>query len=412
MRNPFRKQKWLIVILSLIMPTLGMATEIPVTVPLDLDQPTYAVPWKRYSQWIPTAWSNYSQLRQEIARPVSFIQHVETPIKGNPDNGKNLIADRSKGNCAACHLLPEEKLPGNVGINISTIGTWQRTDEYLFNYIYDPRIYNPSTVMPPWGAHEVLTKTEIQDIVAYLKTLTKPIQVTDPLENPDKRPIPVEDRNNLDELENPAMFAVELGKKLYNQPGPTSKSCHDCHDNPQKNFATWAVKMPKVEPRLNKIIGVEEFVTRHARATTGTEYLAQTEENLALAIYLRYLANGQVIAIDKNDDNIRIALRRGEKLMDRKIGQLNLACNDCHHTSANKWLRGQHLSDLIGMIDHFPTYRTSRTEIWDIRKRFQWCNVSVRANELPPDAPEYGDLELYLTAANNGRTLSVPGIRH
>lgn len=412
MRSPFRKQRWLVVILSLIMPTLGMTTEIPVTVPLDLDQPTYAVPWKRYSQWVSTDWSNYSQLRQEIARPVSFIQQVETPIKGNPDNGKKLIADRKKGNCAACHLLPEEKLPGNVGINISTIGTWQRTDEYLFNYIYDPRIYNPTTVMPPWGAHEVLTKAEIQDIVTYFKTLTKPVQFTDPLENPDKRPIPVEDRDNLDKLENPAMFAVELGERLYNQPGPLGKSCRDCHDNPQQTFVTWAVRMPKVEPRLNKVIGVEEFVTRHARATTGAEYLAQAEENLAMAIYLRYLANGQVISIDKNDDNTRIALRRGEKLMDRKIGQLNLACNDCHHTSANKWLRGQYLGDLIGMLDHFPTYRTSRTEIWDIRKRFQWCNVSVRANDLPPDAPEYGDLELYLTAANNGRTLSVPGIRH
>jgi len=67
---------------------------------------------------------------------------------------------------------------------------------------------------------------------------------------------------------------------------------------------------------------------------------------------------------------------------------------------------------MVGMLDHFPTYRTSRGEIWDIRKRFQWCNVSVRANELPPDAPEYGDIELYLMIKSNGRILSVPGIRH
>jgi len=64
------------------------------------------------------------------------------------------------------------------------------------------------------------------------------------------------------------------------------------------------------------------------------------------------------------------------------------------------------------MYDHFPTYRTSRGEIWDINKRFQWCNVSVRANELPPYAPEYGDLEIYLATLNNGRILSVPGLRH
>jgi len=33
------------------------------------------------------------------------------------------------------------------------------------------------------------------------------------------------------------------------------------------------------------------------------------------------------------------------------------------------------------------------------------------ADELPPDAKEYGDLELYLTSLSNGLKLSVPGIR-
>jgi sulfur-oxidizing protein SoxA len=31
---------------------------------------------------------------------------------------------------------------------------------------------------------------------------------------------------------------------------------------------------------------------------------------------------------------------------------------------------------------------------------------------LPPDAKEYGDLELYLAARNAGQKLGVPGIRH
>ena len=50
--------------------------------------------------------------------------------------------------------------------------------------------------------------------------------------------------------------------------------------------------------------------------------------------------------------------------------------------------------------------------IWDIRQRFQWCQVNIRADELPPDAKEYGDLELYLASQNEGLKLSVPGIRH
>jgi len=50
--------------------------------------------------------------------------------------------------------------------------------------------------------------------------------------------------------------------------------------------------------------------------------------------------------------------------------------------------------------------------VWDIRKRFQWCQVAIWADDLPPDDSAYGDLELYLAAQNESLKLSVPGIRH
>ncbi|MDI2077924.1 hypothetical protein [Bradyrhizobium sp. Mp27] len=65
-----------------------------------------------------------------------------------------------------------------------------------------------------------------------------------------------------------------------------------------------------------------------------------------------------------------------------------------------------------GQLDYFPTWRTSQQSVWDIRKRFQWCQVAIWADDLPPDAPEYGDLELYLARQNAGQKLSVLGIRH
>lgn len=395
------------------------AEEMSSAVPLELEKPSYATPWNRYKRWKKTDWKNYNNLRHEVPSPISKPQNVETPIKGNPENGKKLVADRKRGgSCLACHILPEAILPGNVGFDLSMIGAWGRSDERLFNYIYDARQFNPVTVMPPWGAHNIFTKDEIKDIVAYLQTLTKPVNFDLHNDNnPAARHEPTETRDNLDPFENPSMFSVDLGEELFATAGPTGKSCQSCHaqDIPKnkKKFTTWAATMPKFETRLNKIIGIEEFVTRHALATTGAEYLSQSEENLALAIYLRYLANGQAIAISKSDANTQAALKRGNALMKRKIGQLNLACMDCHGISANRWIRGQYLASTSGMYDHFPTYRTSRGEIWDIRKRFQWCNLSIRANELPPDAPEYGDLEIYLaTLLNLDRILSVPGIRH
>lgn len=117
---------------------------------------------------------------------------------------------------------------------------------------------------------------------------------------------------------------------------------------------------------------------------------------------------------DLSSAGAKHAVRNGQALMKRKVGQLNMACVDCHtkERHANKWVRGQYLVESKGTTAHFPTWCTSRGDIWDIRKRFQWCNVSVRANELPPDAKEYGDIELALAAINRGEKVNSPGIRH
>jgi L-cysteine S-thiosulfotransferase len=64
------------------------------------------------------------------------------------------------------------------------------------------------------------------------------------------------------------------------------------------------------------------------------------------------------------------------------------------------------------LTKHFPVWRTDRTEVWDIRKRMQWCMVPLGANMLAADAIEYAELELYLTTFDVGKPMSVPGIRH
>ena len=203
-------------------------------------------------------------------------------------------------------------------------------------------------------------------------------------------------------------------RRTHAEAGPKGAACASCHRDAAQAFKTWAASMPRWEPRLGKVLGIEEFVTRHARATTGHAWPIESAENGAFAVYLRFLANGSTIAVDKQSAPAKAAYERGEALTQRKVGQLNFACVDCHGVGrgAGKWIRGQWLGQLRGALDHYPTWRTSLQATWDVRKRFQWCQVAVWANELPPDAKEYGDLELYLAAVNAGQKLSVPGIRH
>ena len=397
-----RLANWALAIVMLAAPAWAQA-------PLALEGSAAPSPWHRYRDWNKARWDNYNTLANPNATPLAGHEIVVAEITGDAAKGQKLAFDRSRGGgCLACHVMGPRTLetPGNVGPDLSEIGKAGRTDQQLFNYVFDARVYNPKSVMPPWGKHGFYSEAEIKDIVAFLKTLKTPARFADPLDDPEKRPRPVEDRDALDPFVNPAADRIEAGAALFKQ------ACASCHASPQVRFKRWAVEMPKWEPRLNKVLGAEEFIARHAMAAAGRNWLMESKENTDMSIYLHSLANGEAIKVDLANPDAKAAYERGVKLADLKVGQFNFACTDCHGQAANKWIRGQWLGEPKGQFDHFPLWRTSRNEIWDIRKRFQWCNVQVRANELPPDAVEYGELELYLRKMNEGQKLTAPNIRH
>jgi len=383
--------------------------------PLQVEGPVSPQPWQRYGDWNKARWDNYNTLAKRDVTPPKGSEIELKEVKGDAATGQKLAFDRSRGGgCLACHVMGPKTLetPGNVGPDLSEIGNAGRTDQWLYNYVFDPRVYNATSMMPPWGKHGFYKEDEIKDIVAFLKTLKTPAKFTNPIDDPEKRAKPVEDRDATDPFVNPAAERIDVGAALFKKPGPNGQACIACHADPKAAFKRWAVEMPKWEPRLKKVLGAEEFIARHAKATTGADVLMETRDNIDLSIYLHSLANGQAIKVDLANPDAQAAYERGVVLSKTKVGQFNFACTDCHELGANKWIRGQWLGDPKGQFDHFPLWRTSRNENWDIRKRFQWCNVQVRANELPPDAVEYGELELYLRKANEGLTLSAPNIRH
>ena len=409
---------------------LGMAVALPLMSAPAVAQPrgpapmaagdAAARPWVRYGGWPTRDTAQFNTLAATQVSPPAPKEprKLHGPVTGDASNGEKLVADRTRGgSCLACHVMGragDADLPGNVGPDLSEIGNGGRDDEWLWNYVYDARAYNPATVMPPWGTHRLFDDKEIGDIVAFLKTLKSPARFKTEVDDPAKRHAPVETRDNLDPTANPAIWAVDKGEELYKKREASGFSCATCHGDAGSRLKTWAAAMPKWEPRFDKVIGIEEFVFRHAKATTGATWLMQSDENIAMAVYLRNVANGQEMTVDVASPGAKEAFERGRALAEVKIGALNFSCRDCHDPARGglKWIRGQWLAEQKGQLDHFPTWRTSLNQIWDIRKRFQWCGVAIWANELPPDAKQYGDLELYLASVNAGQKLNVPGIRH
>lgn len=85
--------------------------------------------------------------------------------------GKALSFDRNAGNCLSCHMMDDGELPGNSGPPLIQMQLRFPDREVLRQQIWDPRIRNPNTVMPPYGANLILDDEELDLVVDYLLSL-------------------------------------------------------------------------------------------------------------------------------------------------------------------------------------------------------------------------------------------------
>lgn len=86
-------------------------------------------------------------------------------------DGKTIAFDRSKGNCLACHVLADGESPGNIGPALENMQQKYPDINILRDRIWDETKYNPYTVMPPFGKHQILSEEEIDQVVEYIYTL-------------------------------------------------------------------------------------------------------------------------------------------------------------------------------------------------------------------------------------------------
>jgi sulfur-oxidizing protein SoxA len=375
----------------------------------------------RYRGWTTRDYGAFRTYAYGDTRPEPPVVRVAPPAgaTGDPAKGRRLFLDRAKGPCTGCHLVPGDDVwpAGNVGPDLSTLGGRGLPDAYLYQQLYDPRVSFPNSSMPPWGVAGSLGPAELVDLVAYLQTLKGPAPPErDPDRNPATRTRPVGFGDNLDPTNNPAVLLAEDAEALWRSPGPAAKACAGCHEGGlARAMRGVATRYPKYVPAWRRVMSLEDFLAVHGPETTGRAYPAESAENLTLTILVKMASNGLAVQVDTASAEARAAILRGKASFYRRVGERNHACADCHtpEQGANRFLGGRLLADVsAGLTRHFPTWRTDRGEVWDMRKRFQWCMTPLGTNMLPADAIEYAELELYLTTFDNGRPLSVPGIRH
>ena len=87
------------------------------------------------------------------------------------EEGKKLSFDTKKGNCLACHMIIGGEMPGNIGPPLIAMKARFPDVAKLRAQIADSREMNPNTIMPPFGAHGILTDDELDKVVAYIHSL-------------------------------------------------------------------------------------------------------------------------------------------------------------------------------------------------------------------------------------------------
>jgi sulfur-oxidizing protein SoxA len=375
----------------------------------------------RYRGWTTRDFGAFRTYAYSDTRPDLAVTLITMPagLTGDRAKGRALFLARSKGPCTGCHLVPGPDVwpAGSVGPDLSTIGDRRLPDAYLFQQIYDSRVTFPKTVMPSWGTTGVLTPEEIVHLVAYLQSLRGPRPPEpDPERDPQTRRRPVGFGDNLDPTNNPALLLAEGAEGLWSTKGPAGRACADCHrGDPEQAMRGVATRFPKYVKVYQRVMSVEDFLTVHGPETTGRALAAESPENLNLTMFVKMASNGLPVQIDVTSPPARAALARGEASFNRRVGERNHACADCHlpERGGGKFLGGRLLANVTdGLTRHFPTWRTSQSEVWDMRKRMQWCMTPLGTNMLAADAVEYAELELYLTSFDVGKAMSVPGIRH
>lgn len=123
----------------------------------------------RYTAKAISAAASVAAVLGSLALSIPAISHAEETSM--IEAGKQIAFDRKKGNCLACHMIEGGSLPGNIGPPLVAMKDRFPDKAKLKAQITDSRVNNPNTIMPPFGPHEVLSKSEIDKVVEFIYSL-------------------------------------------------------------------------------------------------------------------------------------------------------------------------------------------------------------------------------------------------
>lgn len=94
-----------------------------------------------------------------------------TELQTSIEEGKKIAFSRPKGNCLACHMIKDGASPGTIAPPLIAMKSRFPDKQVLKEQIWDASKRNPETSMPLFGRYEILTESELDQVIDFIYSL-------------------------------------------------------------------------------------------------------------------------------------------------------------------------------------------------------------------------------------------------
>lgn len=214
-----------------------------------------------------------------------------------------------------------------------------------------------------------------------------------------------------DDFDNPAWSAIEQGEEQWSTvTGSEGKSCATCHDKAEDSMKGVRASMPKWDKDLGKPITLEQQINECRTDRMGAKKVKfDSSFMLAMASYVGVQSRGMPVNVDTSGPMAEWT-EKGKKIYYTRVGQLDMACANCHEDNYGNYIRANHLSQ--GHINGFPVFRLKWQKLGSAHRRFKGCMKNIRAKPYKVGSDEFVALELYVASRGQGLSVETPAVRN
>ncbi len=215
----------------------------------------------------------------------------------------------------------------------------------------------------------------------------------------------------MDDFDNPAMIFVDQAMDDWNTvDGAAGKSCASCHEGGPEEFAGLRAELPRWNEEQGSLFNMEDYINFCRTERMEAEALPWAKPRMdAMVALISLQSRGMPINV-AIDGPVADIWEQGQEIYYTRVGQLDMACANCHEDNYGNMIRADHLSQ--GQINGFPAYRLKNAKLNSVHARFKGCMKNIRAQPFGVGSDEFRALELYVASRGNGLSVEGPSVRN